>query len=141
MEQASTKPKQTYKLFSFQGDARPQRDLVSNSQHKIVRKQHVPLHVRKQYIDTYGGNSVMSGNPVNQGFGETESQQNYIEDPENGQQANIANTLQGAGISLNSGLAQNDMGESQVGSMSNDLVDSTEGTEGRQMIGNGKRIL
>lgn len=83
----------------------------------------------------------MSGNPVNQGFGETESQQNYIEDPENGQQANIANTLQGAGISLNSGLAQNDMGESQVGSMSNDLVDSTEGTEGRQMIGNGKRIL
>ena len=83
----------------------------------------------------------MSSNPVmsNQEFGATESQQSYIEQG-NGQQGqdNIANTLQGAGISLNSGLTQNDMGGSQVGSMSNDLVDSTEDTDGRQMIGNGK---
>ena len=81
-----------------------------------------------------GGNAVMG----NQGFGETESQ-NFIE---NGQQAqdNIESTLQGAGISLNSGLTQNGMGGSQVESMSNDLVTSTEATDGRQMIGNGKCV-
>ncbi len=91
-------------------------------------------------------NPAMNGNPVmnNQELGATESQQSYIESTENGQQQaqdNIANTLQGAGISLNSGLTQNDMSASQIGSMSNDLVDSSEGTDGRQMIGNGKRIL
>ena len=78
-----------------------------------------------------GGNTVMS----NQGFGETEAQQGFIE---NGQQDNIENTLQGAGISLNSGLTQNSMGGNQVESMSNDLVASNEATDGRQMIGNGK---
>ena len=86
----------------------------------------------------------MSGNRVinNQELGTTESQQNFME-PGNGQQAqdNIANTLQGAGISLNSGLTQNYMSGGETGSMSNDLVDSTESTEGRQMIGNGERIL
>ena len=86
----------------------------------------------------------MSSNPVmnNQEYETTEPQQSYIE-PGNEQQAqdNIANTLQGAGISLNNGLTQNDMGGSQVGSMSNDLVDPTEDTDGRQMIGNGKSIL
>lgn len=83
-----------------------------------------------------GGNTVVG----NQGFGETESQQSFIE---NGQQAqdNIESTLQGAGISLNSGLTQNAMGGSQVESMSNDLVTSTEATDGRQMIGNGEYVL
>ena len=133
-------------LWTSHGDAKPhgKNSLDLKSQHKLIRKQDVPGHIRKQYIDTYGGNSVMNSNPImnNQEFGATESQQSYMEQG-NGQQGqdNIANTLQDAGISLNSGLTQNDMGGSQVGSMSNDLVESTEDTDGRQMIGNGKSIL
>ena len=84
-----------------------------------------------------GGNTALSS----EGLGE--SQQSFMEGSEAGQQAqdNIGNTLQGAGMSLNSGLTQNDMGDSQLGSMSNDLVASNEETDGRQMIGNGKLFV
>ena len=86
----------------------------------------------------------MGGSPImasDQGIGETD--QSFIETTENGQQTqnNMANTLQAAGISLNSGLTQNSMDENRVQTMSSDLVESTEGTDSRQLIGNGKEIF
>lgn len=80
--------------------------------------------MRKQYIDTYGGNAVMSDSSLmsNQGVSSDERQE---------AQENIAN----------SGLTQNEVGGSQLQAMSNDLVESSESSAARQMIGNGKNNL
>ena len=114
---------------------------------QIVRKQHVPgpvpSNIRKQYIDSNGGG--MLGNV---GLAGLETQPHYVDDAANGlsAQSNVANTLQGTGLSPNNDFPQdgaNDIqpmlkGGNELDSMSNDLVDTSESTGGRQMIGNGK---
>ena len=92
-----------------------------------------------------GGSLGNGESPGAGGYEQPEVQPNYVDNAGNSlsQQQNIANTLKGAGLSLDSGLSQDGMsqGDNGVNSMTNDLVDGSESTDGRQLVGNGKKAM
>ena len=92
-----------------------------------------PSHIRKQYIDTYGGNLAVNGgdNTITSSevFGDSVQQQNYVNQVQ-------GNMLQGDTMTTNNGL-MNDLGASQANSLTNEFASSNENTVGSQFIGNG----